>query len=98
MDCQMPVMDGFEAAAQMRRLEHALPLLPDRRRLPIVALTANALSGDRERCLAAGMDDHLGKPFRRADLQALLERWLVLPKPRPLDSGMSKTFPGGAQV
>jgi signal transduction histidine kinase/CheY-like chemotaxis protein len=79
MDCQMPVMDGFEAAAQMRHLEDAQPARPDRRRLPIVALTANALSGDRARCLAAGMDDHLGKPFRRADLQALLERWLALP-------------------
>ena len=77
MDCQMPVMDGFQAAAQMRRLEGERPPRPDLRRLPIIAFTANAFSSDRERCLAAGMDDHLGKPFRRGDLQALLERWLV---------------------
>jgi signal transduction histidine kinase/CheY-like chemotaxis protein len=81
MDCQMPVMDGFQAAAQMRRLESERPPRPDLRRMPIVALTANAYSSDRERCLAAGMDDHLGKPFRRGDLQALLERWLVAEAP-----------------
>ena len=77
MDCQMPVMDGFEAAAQMRRLEGVRPPRPGLRRLPIIAFTANAFSSDRERCLAAGMDDHLGKPFRRGDLQVLLERWVV---------------------
>ena len=77
MDCQMPVMDGFQAAAQMRRLEGERPVRPDLRRLPIIAFTANAFSSDRERCLAAGMDDHLGKPFRRGDLQTLLERWLI---------------------
>ncbi len=81
MDCQMPVMDGFQAAAQMRRLEGQRPPRPDLRRLPIIAFTANAFSSDRERCLAAGMDDHLGKPFRRSDLQALLARWLVAEGP-----------------
>jgi HPt (histidine-containing phosphotransfer) domain-containing protein len=72
MDCQMPVMDGFQATAAIRRLpsgrgEH----------LPIAAVTANALQGDEENCLAAGMNDFLPKPFKLAQLQALLARWLV---------------------
>ena len=73
MDCQMPVMDGFEATARIRAIEaEASAAAPTR--VPIVALTANSLQGDRERCLAAGMDDHLAKPFRRAQLRALLAR------------------------
>jgi CheY-like chemotaxis protein len=73
MDCQMPGLDGFESAARIRRheAEHQLP------RLPIVALTATALAGDRERSLAAGMDEHLPKPFQPAELQAVLQRWLA---------------------
>ena len=72
MDCQMPGMDGFEAAARIRQFEQdqALP------RLPIVALTANALEGDRERSLQAGMDEHLAKPFQQPELVALLRRHL----------------------
>jgi two-component system, sensor histidine kinase len=70
MDCQMPGMDGFEATRKIReRLQG--------RRLPIIALTANALNGDRERCTAAGMDDFIAKPVRQQELRACLERWLV---------------------
>lgn len=77
MDCRLPFMDGYEATRQIR-------LLPDKGQLPIIALTANALQGDREICLAAGMNDYLAKPFKRADLQRILQRWLP---PRPLESG-----------
>ncbi len=71
MDCQMPVMDGYEATRQIRGLEASL----DRPRTPIIALTANALTGDRELCIAAGMDDHLGKPFTLSGLRGAIERW-----------------------
>ena len=67
----MPEMDGFEAAAAIRQLP------ADRRRVPIVALTANAMAGDRERCLEAGMDDYLSKPVKLQDLRAVLEKWHV---------------------
>jgi signal transduction histidine kinase/ActR/RegA family two-component response regulator len=72
MDCQMPGIDGFEATRRIRaiEIEQGWP------RSPIVALTANAMEGDRERSLQAGMDDHLPKPFRDEDLHAALARWL----------------------
>ncbi len=73
MDCQMPELDGFEATRELRARETA-----GSARIPIVALTANAMDGDRERCLAAGMDDYLSKPFKRSDLTAVLRRWLGL--------------------
>ena len=72
MDVQMPEMDGFAATAAIREREAARP---GGRRLPIVALTAFAMKGDRERCLAAGMDDYLTKPIRRDQLAAVLARF-----------------------
>ncbi|MCL6700980.1 response regulator [Pseudomonas sp. T1.Ur] len=69
MDCNMPVMDGYEASRQIRRSGRWL-------NLPIVALTANAMPEERERCRAAGMSDYLSKPFRREELAALLDQWV----------------------
>jgi CheY-like chemotaxis protein len=69
MDCQMPEMDGYEATSRIRALEG------EHGHTPIVALTANAMEGDRERCLDSGMDDFLSKPIRREQLQGMLERW-----------------------
>jgi len=70
MDCRLPVMDGYEATRRIRQL-------PGLDTLPIVALTANARHGDREICLQAGMNDYLAKPFKRADLAQVLQRWLT---------------------
>ncbi|MFW2367015.1 MAG: response regulator [Desulforhopalus sp.] len=72
MDCQMPVMDGYQATGAIRRLEEERG---EDERIPIVALTANALSGDREKCLSAGMDDYLSKPFKQGDILKVLEAW-----------------------
>ena len=71
MDCQMPVMDGYEATRRIRQWEQGHGT-----RLPIVALTANALVGDADLCREAGMDDHLAKPYTRQQLGALMARWL----------------------
>lgn len=69
MDCQMPVMDGYEATVKIRAQEESV-------RLPIIAVTASAIRGDRERCIDAGMDDYLAKPIKMGALIAALERWL----------------------
>jgi PAS domain S-box-containing protein len=69
MDCQMPRMDGFEATRELRRRE------ADGRRIPVIALTANAFASDREACMRAGMDDFLSKPVNLRDLAGVLERW-----------------------
>ena len=68
MDCQMPELDGYGAAARIRASETS-------RRVPIVAVTANAAVDDRERCFESGMDDYLAKPLRLPDLSRVLDRW-----------------------
>jgi len=72
MDCQMPVMDGYTATRRWRELERDAG---DGRHLPIIAMTANAMAGDRQKCLDAGMDDYLAKPVTRAELERSLHRW-----------------------
>ncbi len=78
MDCHMPEMDGFEATRLIRESEALMPDAVSRSRMPIIALTANALVGDRERCLAVGMDDYLSKPFARDDLRMVLQQWQAI--------------------
>ena len=86
MDCQMPEMDGYETTAHIRKWEaEQQPGLQEVRRVPIVALTANAMQGDRERCLASGMDDYLAKPFSTAALGNLLENICPPERVKPVE-------------
>ena len=79
MDCQMPVMDGYEATRRIRRLEAA----EGRNPTPVVAMTANAMEGDREKCIRAGMDDYLAKPISLPELRASVSGWLGAADKRP---------------
>jgi CheY-like chemotaxis protein len=86
MDCQMPVMDGYVATGLLRQQ-------PRWRDLPVIAMTANAMVGDREKVLAAGMNDHIAKPIKVDELFATLSRW-IRPAPRRVDPDAAGTAPG----
>lgn len=73
MDCQMPELDGYQTTQKLRQLEEGTP-----KHTPIVAMTANAMMGDRERCLKAGMDDYLSKPLRAEHVKKILHAWFIL--------------------
>jgi CheY-like chemotaxis protein/nitrogen-specific signal transduction histidine kinase/iron only hydrogenase large subunit-like protein len=75
MDCQMPEMDGYTATRKIREIEEPL-----KKHTPIIALTADAMTADRERCLDAGMDDHLGKPFKQEQVVEMIKKWKVQEK------------------
>jgi CheY-like chemotaxis protein/HPt (histidine-containing phosphotransfer) domain-containing protein len=99
LDCQMPKLDGYEATLQIRNREQG-------HRVWIVAMTAHALTGDRERCLAVGMDDYIGKPVRLGDLKEALDRYLASPdcqaQSGPLNfaimEGLRESGPAGAAM
>ncbi|HHD56543.1 MAG TPA: response regulator, partial [Desulfobulbaceae bacterium] len=82
MDCQMPELDGYSATARIRTLEQA----DGRKSIPIIALTAHVMSGDREHCLQAGMDDYLGKPLQQNQLEEMLKKWLPKDKQQQIST------------
>ena len=86
MDCQMPEMDGFEATAKIRQITSQ-----GGAQVPIIALTANAMSGDREQCIAAGMNDYLSKPFTMADFNTMMDKWLPFEQSPQLADTSDKT-------
>jgi CheY-like chemotaxis protein/HPt (histidine-containing phosphotransfer) domain-containing protein len=87
MDCQMPEMDGYEATRRLRGLEAGTT-----RHLPVIAMTAAAMHGDREACLEAGMDDYITKPVRPGAINDALERWIAA---EPVPTVTADTFPPG---
>jgi CheY-like chemotaxis protein/HPt (histidine-containing phosphotransfer) domain-containing protein len=93
MDCQMPILDGYETTREIRRREQGT------RHLPIIAMTANSMQGERERCLAAGMDDYVTKPLRDRALQDALGRWITEPHAAAAESrGNGASGPPGGQA
>jgi signal transduction histidine kinase/CheY-like chemotaxis protein/HPt (histidine-containing phosphotransfer) domain-containing protein len=88
MDCQMPEMDGYEATRVIRKKEKRQPKSSKARRLPIIALTAHAMKGDRDQCLVAGMDDYISKPFTLNELRRTLQRWLPETQHNETGSGL----------
>lgn len=88
MDCQMPVMDGYETTRQLRKDE-----MKTGKHLPVIAMTANAMEGDRQKCLAAGMDDYITKPFHPDELKAMVAKWL-----KPLTSTNQSDLPAPLEV
>jgi signal transduction histidine kinase/CheY-like chemotaxis protein len=91
IDCQMPILDGYTATRRWREHEATDPNEP---RLPIIAMTANAMTGDRQRCLDAGMDDYLAKPVTRGQLENCLNRWLSTGRART--AARAGTLPAGS--
>ncbi len=97
MDCQMPEMDGFQATEEIRKVElTSRGLSRSGSRLPVIALTANAISGDREVCLASGMDDYLSKPINKNALLDVLRKWLPRQPVVQADQGSAATAASGA--
>ena len=76
MDCQMPIMDGYEATRQLRNSVD-LSIDDSLRKVPVIALTASAIKGDKEKCESAGMDDYITKPVAKQDLERVLVRWAL---------------------
>jgi len=92
MDCQMPIMDGFEATRKLRQMERE----SGQSRLPVIALTANAMQGDREHCLSVGMDDYISKPVNGEKLREVLDRWTRRARlPEPAPAGAEAAWTGG---